>query len=243
MPTPYIDLCNQVLRRLNEVEIAPADFAGVRGVQALVKDAVKSAVAKINQAEFEWPFNAAEHTDTLAAGQEEYVFPADLKSVDYNSFQIQKDDSLGAEFKALRYLDRDEWYQRHRDADYDSGAAGRGIPDYVFPAHGAGYGVSPTPDAAYTIKFRYFLNFSNLTAANDLTRIPSAFDSVLVDGALYHMYMFKDNPESAGVAFQAFERGLKDLQSIYINNYEYIRDHRVNFGGGRRHGLYDIRNL
>jgi len=243
MPTPYIDLCNQVLRRLNEVEIAPADFAGVRGVQALVKDAVKSAVAKINQAEFEWPFNAAEHTDTLAAGQEEYPFPLDLKIVDFNSFQIQKDDSLGADFKGLRYLDRDEWYDRHRDDDYSSGAAGRGIPDYVFPSHGAGYGVSPTPDAAYTIKFRYFLNFSNLTAANDLTRIPSSFDTVLVDGALYHMYMFKDNPESAGVAFQAFERGLKDLQSIYINKYEYIRDHRVNFGGGRRRGLYDIRNL
>jgi len=243
MPTPYIDLCNQVLRRLNEVEIAPADFAGVRGVQALVKDAVKSAVAKINQAEFEWPFNAAEHTDTLAAGQEEYAFPLDLKIVDYNSFQIQKDDNLGADFKGLRYLDRDEWYDRHRDDDYSSGAAGRGIPDYVFPSHGSGYGVSPVPDAAYTIKFRYFLNFSNLTAASDLTRIPSSFDTVLVDGALYHMYMFKDNPESAGVAFQAFERGLKDLQSIYINNYEYIRDHRVNFGGGRRRGLYDIRNL
>ena len=243
MPTPYIDLCNQVLRRLNEVEIAPADFAGVRGVQALVKDAVKSSVAKINQAEFEWPFNAAEHTTTLSAGQEEYVFPSDLKTVDYNSFQIQKDDSLGADFKALRFLDRDEWYQRHRDADYASGAAGRGIPDYVFPAHGSGFGVSPTPDAAYTLKFRYFLNFSALSGAHDETRIPSSFDTLLVDGALYHMYMFKDNPESAGVAFQSFERGLKDLQSIYINDYEYIRDHRVNFGGGRRRGLYDIRNL
>jgi len=195
MPTTYLDLCNQVLRRLNEVQIAPADFAGVRGVQALVKDAVQSAVAKVNQA---------------------------------------KDDNLNADFKALRFLDRDEWYQKHRDDDYEAGASGRGIPDYVFPSHGSGYGVSPVPDAAYTLKFRYFLNFTDLTNFNDLTRIPSAFDTMIVDGALYHMYMFKDNPESASVAFQAFERGLKDLQSIYVNDYQYIRDRRVNFGGGQR---------
>ena len=234
MPTTYIDLCNQVLRRLNEVEIAPADFAGVRGVQALVKDAVRSAVAKVNQAEFEWPFNAAEHTTTLAAGQEEYSFPSDLKVADFNSFQIQKDDSLGVGFKALRYIDRDEWYQRHRDADYESGASGVGVPEYVFPSHGNGFGVSPTPDAAYAVKFRYFLNFTSLENSGDVTRIPSSFDTLIVDGALYHMYMFKDNPESAGVAFQAFERGLKSLQSIYINDYRYVRDRRVNFGGGQR---------
>jgi len=76
MPSTYIDLCNQVIRRLNEVEIASADFANVRGIQALVKDSVKAAVARINQAEFEWPFNAAEHTETLAAGQTEYTWPS-----------------------------------------------------------------------------------------------------------------------------------------------------------------------
>ena len=59
MPSTYIDLCNKTLRRLNEVEIPVSDFLTVRGVQALVKDAVKAAIAKVNQAEYEWPFNAA----------------------------------------------------------------------------------------------------------------------------------------------------------------------------------------
>jgi len=65
MPSTYLDLCNLVLRRLNEVEIAADEFNSIRGVQALVKDAVKAALAKINQSEFEWPFNAAQHTATL----------------------------------------------------------------------------------------------------------------------------------------------------------------------------------
>ena len=112
MPSTYIDLCNKVLRRLNEVEIAVGDFPTVRGVQALVKDAVRSSIAKINQAEYEWPFNAAEHTETLVAGQTEYVWPSYFKVSDWNTFQIQKDNSLGTGYKTLSAIDRDEWYSK-----------------------------------------------------------------------------------------------------------------------------------
>lgn len=229
MPSTYLDLCNKVLRRLNEVEIASDDFANVRGVQALVKDAVKAAVAKINQAEFEWPFNAAEHTQTLVAGQTEYSWPAYFKVCDWNSFQIQKDASLDVNYKVLKYVDRDVWYKFHRDADYDAGNAGRGVPDMVFPSHGNGFGVTQSPDAAYQVRFRYYMNYSDISAYNDVTRIPDSFDTVLVDGALYHLYMFRDNLEAAQAAYIAFEDGIKDLQTLYINNYEYIRDTRVNF--------------
>lgn len=229
MPSTYLSLCNQVLRRLNEVEIAADDFANVRGVQALVKDAVKAAVAKINQAEFEWPFNAAEHTETLVVGQSEYSWPDYFKVSDFNSFQILKDTSLNTGYKTLTQIDRDVWYKSYRDEDYEAGSAGRGIPDYVFPSHGNGFGVSPSPDKAYRIRFRYYLNYSDITNYNDVTRIPDSFDTVIVDGALYHLYMFKDNIESAQAAFMAFEKGIKDLQTLYINNYEYIRDSRVRF--------------
>ena len=95
MPSTYITLCNQVLRRLNEVEISESDFANVRGIQSVVKDSVKSAIAKINQAEYGWPFNAAEHTQVLTAGQSEYVWPDYYKISDWSSFQIQKDNALG----------------------------------------------------------------------------------------------------------------------------------------------------
>jgi len=43
------------------------------------------------------------------------------------------------------------------------------------------------------------------------------------------MYMFKDNLESAQAAFMAFESGIKNLQTLYINSYEYIRDTRIKF--------------
>ena len=229
MPTSYIDLCNQTLRRLNEVEIAEADFSSARGVQALVKDAVKAAVAKINQAEFGWPFNAAEETDTLIVGQTEYTWPQYFKVADWNSFQIQANDNLGAGYKTLKLIEQDEWYSDHRDADYTAGVTGRDMPEYIFPAHGNGYGVSPSPNKAYTLKFRYFMNYSDITNATDVTRIPESYDTVLIDGALYHMYMFKDNMESAQAAFISFEKGIKDLQTLYINNNVSIRDTRIKF--------------
>ena len=103
------------------------------------------------------------------------------------------------------------------------------MPAYVFPSHGNGYGVSPSPNKAFTLRFRYFLNYSDITDATDVTRIPESFDTVLIDGALYHMYMFKDNMESAQAAYIAFEKGIKDLQTLYINNYVSIRDTRIKF--------------
>lgn len=229
MPSTYIDLCNKVIRRLNEVEIAQDDFANVRGIQALVKDAVKASVAQINQAEYEWPFNAAEHTETLVQGQEEYTWPDYYKVVDWNTFQIIQDASLNVGFKTLKAIDRDEWYKNHRDDDYTAGTAGRSVPDFVFPSHGNGFGVSPSPNAAYRVRFRYYQNYSDIVAYNDVTRIPESFDTVIIDGALYHLYMFKDNVESAQVAFVAFERGIKNLQTLYINSYDYVRDTRIKF--------------
>jgi len=229
MPSSYIDLCNKTLRRLNEVEISADDFPTVRGVQALVKDAVKAAIAKVNQAEYGWPFNAAEHTQVLTAGQTEYTWPDYFKVSDWNSFQIQKDDSLAVNYKTLKSIDRDEWYRDYRDDDYEAGSAGRAVPDFVFPSHGNGFGVSPSPDKAYTVRFRYYQNYSDLTSATDVTRIPESFDTVIVDGAIYHLYMFKDNLEAASAAFTAFQQGIKDLQTLYINNYQYISDTRVKF--------------
>lgn len=229
MPSTYISLCNHVLRRLNEVEISESDFGNVRGIQSVVKDSIKSAIAKINQAEYGWPFNAAEHTQVLTTGQSEYTWPDFYKVSDWSSFQIQKDNALGCDYYTLKYMERDSWYESSRDEDYSAGSAGRGKPTHVFPGHGNGFGVTPSPDKAYSVKFRYFLNYSDITAFNDVTRVPTSFDTVIVDGALYHLYMFKDNLEAAQAAFIAFERGIKDLQTLYINNYQYIRDTRVSY--------------
>ncbi len=229
MSSSFLDLTNKTLRRLNEVEISQSDFGSVRGVQALAKDAVKAAIAKINQAEYEWPFNAAEHTQALVSGQEEYSWPTYFKIVDWNSFQLQKDSSLGVEYAHLDYMSRDDWYENHRDEDYTAGSAGRSVPKEVFPGHGMGFGVTPTPDKAYTLKFRYYMNYADLTNYDDLSRIPVAFEDVVIDGALYHMYMLRNNLEAAQLTQGAFLQGVKEMQTLLINKFTSVNDTRVKY--------------
>ena len=229
MSSTFISLTNQLLRQLNEVEIAQPDFGNTRGVQSLAKDAVRNAVAKINQTEFEWPFNAAEHSVTLVEGQEEYSWPALFKTADWNSFQIQKNEEFGVGYKTLKFIERDVWYKNYRDEDYDAGSAGIECPDYVFPSHGNGFGVSPSPDHPYELRFRYYMTDSTLLNADDAVRIPSIFDHVIISGALYYMYMFRDNAESSNIAATVFEQGVKEMRTLLINKYERIADTRVRY--------------
>lgn len=233
MSTQFVDLCNSTLRRLNELEIRKSDFDNTRGIQSLVKDAVRNSVRKINQTSFKWPFNAAEHTQTLTVGQSEYSWPIDFKVVDYRSFQLQASEDFNTTFKSLEFIDRDIWYNTLRNQDDASGSSGRGVPQFVFPSHGYGFGISPSPDKPYEIKFRYYLNVVELNSASDSPRIPQDFDHVIVDGAMYYMYMYKDNFESAQIQLRAFEDGIKDLENLFLNKRDRIFDTRVSFGGGR----------
>ena len=147
----FIELTNRLLRRINEVEISPADFANTRGVQSLAKDAVKASIARINQAEFEWPFNAVSHTQTLEAGREEYSWPQYFKVADWNSFQLKKDAELNTNNRKLDFISRDLWYRDYKDADDDAESAGIGAPVYVFQSHGNGFGVTHRDSSRPTI--------------------------------------------------------------------------------------------
>jgi hypothetical protein len=227
MASTYLNLTNRLLRKLNEVEISEADFGTTRGVQSLAKDAVRDAIAQINQAEYEWPFNAAEHTQLLAVGQEEYSWPTTYKIADWNTFQILGNPSLDVQHKMLDFTDRDIYFKYHKDTDDKAGTAGIRCPRMVAPSHGNGYIVTPSPDKEYTVQFKYYMNNVGLVNANDATRIPEVYENVIIDGAIYYMYMFRDNPESAGVAIQVFQQGVKNMQSILINKYESVYDTRV----------------
>ena len=88
----YVSLVNELLRRLNEVTLDTAGdgFDTVRNVQALAKDAVNNAIRNILQTGQEWPFLKTTYVQTLTAGTRQYDFPADLASVDWDTFYIKQ---------------------------------------------------------------------------------------------------------------------------------------------------------
>lgn len=231
MGSTYLQLTNEVLQQLNEVSLSSSNFSSATGIHGAAKSAVKYAIQIINSQKFEWPFNSSSGSQVLTVGQEEYSFPSDYKIADWNSFYVEKDDTLNIKTRQLKYLDRDEWYNKYRNQDFDSENDGVRQPIFVFRTPSGGFGISPSPDRAYTVKYNYFVLPDNLSNYNDTTRIPSNFDYVIVSGALVYMYTWRENEQRAALEQDRFERGISNMVSLLINDYSKMRDTVVNFGG------------
>ena len=152
----YGNLVNRLLRRINDVEIRESDFASVKGVQAAAKDAIVDTLREINTSRIDWPFNSVTTNQVLTVGTEEYSWPDGFNTADWNSFYIEKDDGLNVSTTPLRAISREQWFQSSKPMDLDSGTDGRGLPYFVFPASGHGFGVTPSPPQAYSVKYDYY---------------------------------------------------------------------------------------
>ena len=235
--TTYLSLTNQLLRRLNEVTIDEADFTSARGVQAMAKDVINASIQFINLTQFEWPFNAAQGTQVLTVGQETYSFPLNFKLVKWDSFYVENDDALATQGGPLRFISLDEYNMYRRNTDDLSGTDGIRVPRYVFPAHGGGFGVSPSPDQAYTVKYEYFRQQDPLVDYDDEPNIPTIYDETIIQGALYHFYMFRDNREQAADAEKMFKMWVGQMRTVLINNEDAVRSGMIAWGGGSKfHG-------
>jgi hypothetical protein len=72
MATTFITLVNDVLKRLNEVQITTADFITAIGFHAQVKDSVNVSLQEIGQEQFEFPFNHNTATIVTSTGTAVY---------------------------------------------------------------------------------------------------------------------------------------------------------------------------
>lgn len=220
--TGFLTLVNRVLRRVNEVEMAQADFTAARGINALAKDAVNASIQRINQAEFTWPFNVSTGSQVLTVGVEFYDWPANYLIADWKSFAISRDDALSEVGRPLTFIDRDLWLKRRKQEDDYASTDGVSTPEWVFAKHGEGFGVSPSPDQAYTVTYDYWTIPTDLSAFDDTSDIPSTWDEVIVQGALYHIYMWRDNSEQAQLADKQFQNQLKNMRSLLINKVDRV---------------------
>jgi hypothetical protein len=97
---------------LNEVALTSTTFSSARGIQVQCQNAINESIRFINQREFNYPFNHATATQTLTAGVVRYSLPASTKTVDYNTFRIVKDSSLGNGGYKLGLLDYNDYINR-----------------------------------------------------------------------------------------------------------------------------------
>lgn len=219
----FLGLVNDVNRRLNEVELSSSNFSGAIGFYGQAKEAVNSSIRLVNQQEFEWPFNHEVVEQEVTAGTTRYSFPADAKSVDFDSFRIKQDDTLNNETQKLRLMSYEDYLNRYVEQEYKTDTGDRELPRYVFRSNKQEYGLVPNPDKAYTVVFEYFKIPDELSNFDDVPTVPSQFRHIIVDGAMYHCYMFRGDLNSAQLSLQKFNEGLKNMRTVYINRYDYVR--------------------
>ena len=230
----YLELVNQVNRRLNEVELTSSNFSTAVGFYAQAKDAINASLRDINQHEFNWPFNHVEQEDVLSANVTRYAFPHDAKLVDFDSFRIKEDSSLGNATTRLGILAYEEYLDKYVDQEYNTNGRS-GVPQMV--AHGPAleYLLTPEPDKAYTVVYEYYRVPVDLILFDDVPAVPERFKHIIVDGAMHYAYLFRGNSQDAMVAKQKFDEGIKNMRIVLINRTYYLRSTMIpqNTGGGR----------
>lgn len=223
MAYDYIGLVNDVNRRLNEVELTADNFLTANGEYSMVKDAVNAAIRFINQHEYEWPFNHVEAEETLTEGVVRYAFPADAKTIDFDSFRIKRNSTLGNDTKRLRIMSYEEYLDKHVDGEYNTSTNTRGLPDYVFRTPSQEFGFVKSPDKAYEVVYEYYRLPVDLINPTDVPTIPEQFRHIIVDGSMHNAYMFRGEAQEAQIVYNRFIDEIKNMRSLYINRYDYVR--------------------
>ncbi len=238
MGDTFINLTNQVLRVNNEVEIPTAQFTTVTGIPAFAKDCVNFSINDILQSEQQWPFNHNETTQILVADQQFYTLPTDFSDVDWESFFLERDDTLEISAAPLRQIDRDEWHKRLRASD-DNGVAdgeGKRVPNFVIRMQDETFGLSPVPSDIFSVTFEFWVQPSQLSVATDTTTIPDRYSWVITQGAAYYRYMQRDNEVLADRAFRKFQEGIQQMRTQLINSETYAYANRTNARRGFNNG-------
>jgi len=228
----YLDLVNEINRRLNEVELTSTNFLTSKGFYHTARDAVNSAIRHINHEEFNWPWNHREEEETLTAGISRYPYPEDVKVIDEKSFRLKRNDTLGITTKKLKSLDYQEYLDSYIDYEYNTSTNIRGVPTNIVRTPSQEFIFVPTPDKAYELVYEYYQNPVILQQATDVPTIPQEFRHVIVDGAMYYAYQFRGDSQNSQISQAKFKEGIKYMRSIYINRYEYVRSTVIDRGSG-----------
>lgn len=218
----YLELCNAVLRELNEVKITNVDPNSTRGIQTAVAEFVNKAQRDIINSEVEWPFTIQNESDTTQDGQRLYDFESDAKTLKWSTFTIQETADLPE--RRLSYISYDEYLDLYHESDTNPDGSAEGLPEYVYHTPDNKYGLSPTPDkSTYTIRYAYYATNADMGVNADTPVVPDRFHDVIINRAKYYAYLLRSDPQAAQFADRDYVAGLRRMRVELINRKDYMR--------------------
>jgi hypothetical protein len=219
----YLSLTNELLRRINEVTLDSTEFPDARNIQALAKDSINSSIREILQSAQEWPFTLTTYTQVLTIGTGVYSFQTDASSVDWESFYLKIETTANNTPAKLSVMPYAAYLSTARSTEDQTGTGGYGVPIAVYQTQELKFGVTPKPDVAYSIEYKYWSFPSDLSLYTDEAIIPSRFNTVIIDGALMYLMYFRSNEQSAALHKEKFDQGIKLMRRLLMDEQLYMR--------------------
>jgi len=100
---------------------------------------------------------------------------------------------------------------------------GGGVPEFVVRTPDNNYLLYPFPTKSVTIKFDYYTFPTDMSAHGDTTTVPDRFAAVIIDGATAFVYQYRGETQQYQLNFGRFEQGIKNMQTLLINRFDYVR--------------------
>ena len=241
MATTYLDLTNEVLRELNEIPLASANFATAIGFQKFVKDAINKSIFDIANAEPQLPFFSAgvsgstdpfygNVTVATVEGQRWYTLKADSSSlttdyasIDWDDFYLTTINVSGESSpyvsKGLKFLNLADWKRYYRDSENaDDANSTHAEPIHVIKSPDSRkFGLSPIPDKVYNVHFYAFTKPTALDAHGDTIVLPEQYSNVITARTRYYIWQFKESPQQAAFALDDYKKAMRTMKSNLIN--------------------------
>lgn len=215
----YLQLCNAVLKELNEVEIV--SVASTRGIQSAVKDFINKAQKDVINSELEWPFTYANGSITTASGTGEYTLAADLKTIDQDTVYIDLGGSKS--LMPLEYLAYDEYIRDYLSLNSDPNDNHLAEPRNFYITQDSKLGLYPEPDGVYTISYQYWSTHSDMASNTDTPVVPERFHDIIINRAKYYAYMLRSDLQSAQLTDRDYREGITRMRVELINRKDYMR--------------------
>jgi hypothetical protein len=199
---------------------------------------VNDALKDINSAELKWPFNVvtgATITLTANGNTTDYSLPTTVTTIDPTSFFIQPNGTTWAG-QELDFIGYDKYRDLYKmdDATIINAASGYSKPNYVFQTLDYSplkVGFSPVADQAYVVEYTYWQSPSDLSAHDDTITVPDRFNHVVVDGAMFYAYKFRDNETEAQTQWKKFQDGIYKMRTELINRFSEMTNDTLPHGG------------
>ncbi len=137
---------------------------------------------------------------------------------DFDTVSVKEDTRASY----LKYRSIDIFNAYFRGDDFHLEPSTFNKPEFVFATHDDKYTLSPVPDNEYKVEYKYYLPPTALAGDTTTTTIPTRYEHVIIDRAMFYTFLFREDTESATIMDSRTNRKVERMRIELINKPDRI---------------------